>query len=62
MAATAHDQPSEVVAEEGEVHIDGPDGVAFSFTPEAAIETAERLFRAGVMAQGQRLDQAKRRR
>ena len=62
MAATAHDQPSDVVAEEGDVHVDGPGGVAFSFTPDAAIETAERLFRAGAMAQGQRLDQAKRRR
>src|SRR5205085_1107354 len=38
-----HDEPSKVDAEEGEVIVDGPDGVAVSLTPEAAIETSHRL-------------------
>lgn len=38
--------PSQVTAEEGEVHVDGPDGVAVSLTPEAAAETGRRLLQA----------------
>lgn len=60
MNQKAYETPSEVEAEEGEVHVDGPDGVAISFTPEAAIETSERLFRGGVKAHGQKLAAAKR--
>jgi len=36
------------------VIVDGPDGVAVSLTPEAAIETGERLQDSGVEAAGQR--------
>jgi hypothetical protein len=49
------DRPSEVTAEEGDVIIDGPDGVAVTMTPDAAIETSHRLLKAGLLAQGQRL-------
>lgn len=51
-------EPSEVSAQEGEVIVDGPDGVDVKFTPEAAIETADRLLEAGAEAQGQRLAKA----
>ena len=57
--ACLHDEPSKVLAEEGEVMVDGPDGVAVSLTPEAAIETSHRLLDGGLQAQGQKV--AKRR-
>jgi len=50
-----YDEPSRVCAEEGDVIVDGPDGVAISLTPAAAIETSNRLFQAGVAARGQRI-------
>jgi hypothetical protein len=37
------DRPSRVAAEEGEVLIDGPNGIALSLTPDAAAETSQRL-------------------
>jgi len=48
------DQPSEVAAEEGQVVVDGPDGVAVSLTPEAAAETSDRLLDRAAEAAGQR--------
>lgn len=33
--------PSEVLAENGEVLVDGPDGTAITMTPDAAEETAD---------------------
>lgn len=47
--------PSDVSAEDGDVIVDGPDGVAISLTPEAALETSQRLLDSGLMAQGQRV-------
>jgi len=47
------DRPSSVTAEEGEVQVDGPDGVAMSFTPEAAEETGRRLVEAASQARSQ---------
>ena len=52
-------EPSQVTADDGSVIVDGPDGVAVTLTPDAAIETSERLFEAGVIATGQ--DAIKRR-
>ena len=57
-----YDEPSEVNAEEGEVVVDGPDGVAVTFTPEAASETSDRLLIGAAKAQGQKLEQQKRKR
>ena len=56
-----HNEPSDVAAEQGAVVVDGPDGVAVSLTPEAAIETADRLDKKGIEAAGQRrlTDEAK---
>ncbi len=42
--------PSEVVAENGEVLVDGPDGTAITMTPDAAEETARRLIEAATEA------------
>jgi hypothetical protein len=49
-----HDQPSHVAAEDGEVVVDGPDGVAVSMTPDAAAETSDRLLKGAVEAEGQK--------
>lgn len=57
----AYDEPSEVSAEEGEVLVDGPDGVAVTFTPDAATETSQRLLIGAAKAQGQKLDEEQRR-
>jgi hypothetical protein len=48
-----YNEPSEVTAEKGEVLVDGPDGVAVSLTPEAAVETSNRLLDGAAHAQGQ---------
>lgn len=50
-----YDEASQVSAEEGEVMMDGPDGVAVSLTPRAAVETSDRLLDAAVRAHGQKL-------
>lgn len=49
-----YDNASEVHAVKGKVTVDGPDGVAVSLTPEAAVETAARLEANGIEAAGQR--------
>jgi hypothetical protein len=61
MTDQVHDTPSEVTAEEGEVMIDGPNGHAYSFTPEAAAETSDRLLAGAATARGQQLEQEERR-
>jgi hypothetical protein len=48
-----YDKPSDVAAEKGEVMMDGPNGVCVSLTPDAAIETSDRLLEGGMKAQGQ---------
>lgn len=48
-----HDEASNVTAEEGQVMVDGPDGVAVSMTPDAAAETSDRLLHGAAEAQGQ---------
>jgi hypothetical protein len=53
--AKAHDTPSDVTADDGEVHIDGPGGVTVSMTPDAAAETSDRLLAGATQAQGQKV-------
>lgn len=53
--AKSYDEASDVKAENGVVLVDGPDGVAVILTPDAAIETSDRLQQAGVKALGQRI-------
>jgi hypothetical protein len=48
---TKHDTPSAIAVENGEIHVDGPDGRSFSFTPVAALETGQRLIEAAIRAQ-----------
>jgi hypothetical protein len=48
-----HNVPSDVTVEEGEVMVDGPDGVAVSFTPSAAEETSHRLLDGAAKAAGE---------
>ena len=54
-ARKAYDEPTTVTATDGEVTLDGPDGVAVSMTPEAAATTGRRLSDAAD-ARGGRID------
>ena len=49
-----YDEPSEIVADDGRVFVDGPDGVDVALTPEAAEETSDRLLKSAAEAIGQR--------
>ena len=49
-----YDEATEVSARDGEVILDGPDGVDVKVTPEAAEQTADRLIDRAVIARGQR--------
>lgn len=55
MSAKPYSVPSKVSAEDGEVVVDGPNGFVLSFTPEAAIETSDRLLEAAAEAKGQQV-------
>ena len=50
-----YDDASDVHAENGDVVVDGPDGVAVTLTPNAAAETGGRLIDGAAQAQGQRI-------
>ena len=50
-----YDEPTKVEAEDGNVILDGPDGVDLSMTPAAAEETSERLLWGAAKAQGQKI-------
>ena len=49
-----YDEATKVTAKDGEVILDGPDGVDVKVTPEAAEQTAMNLEEAAVEARGQR--------
>ena len=51
-----YDEPSQIKEKDGEVLVDGPDGVAVSLTPEAAAETSDRMMEGAATAAGQRHD------
>ena len=61
MTSKPETAPSEVTAEDGQVIVDGPDGVAVSMTPEAAAETSHRLLLGAAKARGQQLNEESRR-
>lgn len=48
-----YNDPGTASAEQGEVLLDGPDGIAISLTPFAAEETAKQLLRAAAEARAQ---------
>jgi hypothetical protein len=53
MEKELYSKPSEVSAENGKVLVDGPDHVDVALTPEAALETADRLTDQAAKAAGQ---------
>ena len=52
-ARKAYDEPTTVTATDGEVTLDGPDGVGLSMTPDAAAVTSRRLGDAAAKARRQ---------
>ena len=50
-------RPGTASAENGNVFLDGPDGVALTLTPEAAIGTAQSLLEAAEVAKHQPRDE-----
>lgn len=44
------DQPGIASVEDGQVLLDGPDGIAITLTPEAAVATGTSLLEAGQKA------------
>jgi hypothetical protein len=51
-----YDEPGETKAVYGKVAMMGPEGVSVMLTPEAAVETSNRLVDRGVDANGQRVE------
>ena len=49
-----YSDPSDVTAEDGSVHVIGPDHVDVARTPEAAEDTFDRLLNGAMKATGQR--------
>ncbi len=49
-----YDEATKVTVKNGEVILDGPDGVGLKITPEAAEQTADNLVEESVRARGQR--------
>ena len=52
MARNVLTEPSDCFVEDGLVVQDGPDGVSATFTPEAALETSDRMLQAAMLALG----------
>jgi hypothetical protein len=50
------DKPSDISAEDGRVVIHCPEGQTFTFTPDAAVITSDRLLRASLVAKRQETD------
>lgn len=60
MDEKVYDEPTKVEAEAGRVVLDGPDGVDVMMTPEAALETSDRLLSGASEARGQQIDEERR--
>lgn len=55
-----YEEPSEVEAVDGNVVVDGPDAVAVLLTPDAALETSDRLLFGAAKARGQQIQREAR--
>jgi hypothetical protein len=55
-----YDEPTNVEAEDGKVVLDGPDGVDVQMTPDAALETSDRLLFGAAQAMGQLIQEEQR--
>jgi hypothetical protein len=53
MDEKVYDEGSEVTAEDGVVHVDGPDGVDVHLTPNAALEISDQIMTGALKARGQ---------
>lgn len=53
MSRQPHETPTKATAEQGEVMLDGPGGLALSMTPAAADASAKALTRAAIEAETQ---------
>ena len=53
MAREVFTEPSDCYVEDGLIVQDGPNGVSATFTPEAAVETSDRMLNAAMLALGQ---------
>ncbi|QUT05115.1 hypothetical protein KFK14_19240 [Sphingobium phenoxybenzoativorans] len=60
MDSRLHDEPSDVVADRGEVQVSGPNGIAMSLTADAAEETGGRLIEAAGEARKQLAKQVRK--
>lgn len=49
-----YSKPSDVSAKDGVVNVDGPDAVDVGLTPDAAVETSDRLLEGAMKASGQK--------
>ncbi|HEX8620607.1 MAG TPA: hypothetical protein VF718_01410 [Allosphingosinicella sp.] len=61
MDEKVYDEPTKVDALDGTVVLDGPDGVAVTMTPDAALETSDRLLLGASQAMGQQVQEERRR-
>jgi hypothetical protein len=59
---TIYHEASEVDAKEGVVSVEGPDAVDIKLTPDAAAETSDRLLVGSMKAQGQKVQEDRRKR
>jgi hypothetical protein len=50
-----YDAPSEVTVKDGNVAMEGPDGVGVMLTPRAALKTSDRLLEGATEAHGRRV-------
>ena len=48
-----YDTPSDISARDGVVTVEGPDHVDIRITPDAAVETSDRLLEGAMKARGQ---------
>ena len=55
MANDVHEKPSDVSVKDGHVIIHCSEGMTFTFTPDAAVITSDRLLQAGLRAKRQEM-------